>query len=73
MVRGRVVSAGVMLVRRRGPRAIGCCVWPVVRPAAGDMLYRVFSGVFQSDALAVVVVCRVVDWRRKKWRDCLIR
>ena len=73
MLRRGVVSAGVLFVGRRGSRAIGCSVWSVVRPAARDMLYCVFSRVFQSDALAVAVVCRVVGWERGKWRGCLIR
>ena len=73
MVRRRIISSRVLVVRRRGPRAIGCCVWSVVRPAAGDMFYRVLPRVFQSDALVVAVVCRVVDWWRKGWWRCLIR
>lgn len=37
----------------------------VVRSAAGDMLYRVFSRVFQSDAMVIAVVRRVVGGRRE--------
>ena len=73
VVKRRIISARVLVMRRRGPCAIGCCAWSVVRPAAGDMFYRVLPHAFQSDALVVVVVCRVVDWWRKDWWRCLIR
>jgi len=72
VLRGRIISARMLLVRRRGSRAIGCCVWSVMRPAAGHMLYRVLPRVFQSDALVVAVVCWVMGWRREDWGCCLI-
>jgi len=67
----RIISAGVVLVRRRSSCAIACRVWPVVRPATRNMFYRVFPRVLQSDALAVVVVCGVMDWWGRDW-CCLI-
>lgn len=67
ILRGRIISAHVLLVRRRDPRTIGCSVWSVVRPAARDMLYRVLPRVLQPDALVVAVVRRVVDWWREDW------
>ena len=72
MLRGRIISARVLLLRRRGSRTIGCSVWSVMRPATWDMLYCVLSCVLQSDALVVAVVCRVVDWWREDWRCWLI-
>lgn len=68
MLRGRIISARVLLLRRRGSRTIGCSVWSVMRPATRDMLYRVLSCVLQSDALVVAIVCRVVNRWWEDWR-----
>lgn len=67
VMRGRIVSARVLLVY-----AVGCRVWSVVRSATWDVLYRVSSCVFQSDTLVIVVVCRIMGWRRNGWRYRLV-
>lgn len=65
VVRGRIISARVLFVRRCGPSTVGCCMWSVMGPATRDVFYRVSSCVLQSDALVIAVVSRVMDWRRR--------